>query len=69
MKTYTIWSETISNIEYDDIRGDLYIHFHDGKTGAYKQVPKYKIDLFLESRNSEGFYNNNFKNKFHEVIF
>lgn len=68
MKTYSIGSEKISYIKYDEVRQDLYIYFSDDTYGVYRLVPKTKVELFLDVPNSDGFYTNNFKNKFHEII-
>lgn len=68
MKSYSIQATTILGIDYDELKKILTIHFSNSTQGTYFDVPKYKIDLFLEVPNQESFYDANFKNRYHEVI-
>lgn len=68
MKMYSILSDTISHIEYDEHTLSLSIFFNDGSEGVYHEVPKFKIELFIDSINPDSFYSANFKNRYHEII-
>lgn len=57
-------SRAVSEITYQERTRNLYVHFTDGTSYVYRDVPKDVYERFLEAQSKGRYYNAEVRDKF-----